>query len=493
MVCEEHATRRDAPMSASPMLAPVSSAKRSSWEELRRFLEERQCVNGPVEDMEEFERELHSRFAAAEAEAVGEELVRFDVDLPVVRIDGVPHRQVLRWEETYMTAAGPVRVPRSLYSSRQDGEHAVAAMEVRAGVVAGFWTPLAAKQGTWVVAHLTPQEGENLFALLGGMRPSKSSLDRLPKDVSERWEHGRLAFEAALRAEESVPLEATTAAISLDGVLVPMKDERRQEKRAQAEAEGKAACGPAGYKEVGCATLSLYDARGERLKTIRLARMPEHKKATLKAALTAELEAVRTRRPDLRVVKLADGAKDNWRYLSMVAMDGVSVADFYHAAEHLHSALAAAYGEKDPRCRAQYEKLRHLLRHDRKGVDKIIRALIHLRDRYPRRQKIGTELGYFRSNRHRMRYAKMAAQNLPIGSGVTEAACKTLATQRMKRSGMHWGHEGGQAVLTFRALAQSDRFDRGWALVAKTYQREVELPENVIAISSARRRAEASI
>ena len=175
-----------------------------------------------MEDLESFEREIHTRFAAAEAEVVGEELARFDVDLPVVSIDGVPHRQVLRWEETYMTIAGPVRVPRSLYSTRQDGEQAVAAMEVRAGVVAGFWTPLAAKQATWVVAHLTPQEGEKLFALLGGMQPSKSSLDRLPKDVSARWEKQRVAFEASLRSAESVPKEAVTAAISLDGVLVPI-------------------------------------------------------------------------------------------------------------------------------------------------------------------------------------------------------------------------------------------------------------------------------
>ena len=51
-------------------------------------------------------------------------------------------------------------------------------------------------------------------------------------------------------------------------------------------------------------------------------------------------------------------------------------------------------------------------------------------------KKIARELKYFRRNRHRMRYAVLKKQGLPIGSGVTEAACKTLATQRMKRSGM---------------------------------------------------------
>ncbi len=92
-----------------------------------------------------------------------------------------------------------------------------------------------------------------------------------------------------------------------------------------------------------------------------------------------------------------------------------------------------------------------------------------------------------------MRYAEWAAKGLPIGSGVTEAACKTLATQRLKRSGMHWRHDGGQAILTFRALAQSERFERGWTLVAKTYKGHVAVPANVISLSSARSRRQASM
>ena len=79
-----------------------------------------------------------------------------------------------------------------------------------------------------------------------------------------------------------------------------------------------------------------------------------------------------------------------------------------------------------------------------------------------------------------MLYAQAQAQNLPIGSGVVEAACKTLATERMKRSGMRWRQAGGQAILTFRALHQSERFARGWKLLSSTYQRTVEIPENVV-------------
>jgi hypothetical protein len=95
-------------------------------------------------------------------------------------------------------------------------------------------------------------------------------------------------------------------------------------------------------------------------------------------------------------------------------------------------------------------------------------------------------LGYFREQRHRMGYAHLRAQNLPIGSGVLEAACKTLVTQRLKRSGMRWRGPGGQAILTWRALCQSERFDRAWPLLVETYKKTVTLPHKVIALGKHR-------
>jgi len=453
----------------------------SAMTRLQDFLARRRCATKPVEDLETFERQIHTLFAAAECEALGEEIARFDVNTVVVLIDGQPHRQVLRCEETYFAAAGPVRVERSLYSTRQAGERAVCPMELRSGVVEGRWTPLAARQATWVVAHLTPQEGEELFGMMGGMAPSKSSLDRLPKQLGERWEKGRVHFEQALRGAEKVPRGAVTMAVSLDGVMLPMKDGARTQKRAEAAAQGKHTRGPAGHAEAGCATVSYYNRHEERLATVRLGRMPEHKKATLKKMLADEVAWALSQKPSLKLAKLADGARDNWSFLEEELPEGTSIVDFYHAAEHIKSALDACYGETNPKGRAQFEKLRHVLREQRRGVHKVIRSLVHLRDTHRKSRKIAAELTYFRRNRRRMCYAKWKAKGLPIGSGVVEAACKTLVTQRMKRSGMRWRHEGGQAILTLRALAQSDRFERGWNLLAATYKNKVTLPRNVVA------------
>ena len=91
---------------------------------------------------------------------------------------------------------------------------------------------------------------------------------------------------------------ACTVAVSLDGVMAPMKT------------------GGGGYREASCASVSLYDGEGERLSTVRMARMPESKKVTLKTMVGAEVEAVLGQRPDLQLVKIADGANDNWTFLS---------------------------------------------------------------------------------------------------------------------------------------------------------------------------------
>lgn len=443
----------------------------SAMDRLLAYVETRRSATDRIEDWEAYEEELHSLFMEAECEMMAEELRRLDVDVPYVVIDGQVHYRVLRSESTYEGVAGAIRVERTLY--RESGaQHARVPMELRAGIVEGHWTPLAGKHMAWVAAHLTPGEGEELFRRFGGMNPSKSSLDRLPKALGAHWEEQREAFEAVIREGEEIPAEAVCVAASLDGVMVPLRKGEYPDKKKEG----------AGYREASCATVSFFDEDGERLQTHRMARMPEPGKGVLKAMLTQAIQTVLQRRPDLHLVKLADGAKDNWRYLSNDLPEGVEWVDYFHAAEHLKSAITAAYGEDTPMAEADFEKYRLILKEEPEGVDKVIRHLRYLSKRHPRRKAIRKALNYFRNNRKRMDYAEALANNLPIGSGIVEAACKTLVTQRLKRSGMRWGIDGGQAVLTFRALAQSNRFENAWRLVSQMYKKDVSLPKNVVAL-----------
>ena len=111
---------------------------------------------------------------------------------------------------------------RWLYRDRAEIDaRCVCPMELQPGIVDGFWSGEAAKLATWVVVQFTPGKSEELFVPTGNMKPSKSSLGRLVKDASERWEGNRDQHESALREAIIIPKDAAFIAISLDGVHIP--------------------------------------------------------------------------------------------------------------------------------------------------------------------------------------------------------------------------------------------------------------------------------
>ena len=58
------------------------------------------------------------------------------------------------------------------------------------------------------------------------------------------------------------------------------------------------------------------------------------------------------------------------------------------------------------------------------------------------------------------------AANEPIGSGVTEAACKVIVKQRLCGSGMKWTEDGAAVVLSLRTLSYTpERWDQFWSKV----------------------------
>lgn len=451
---------------------------------LGQFVREREREwRSATPNFEQFERDLHDQMMALERELLAVELARYDVDAQQIEVAGVGYHPVWVGSETYLTTAGEVQVERHLYRPAGHNAKSLCPLELRVGIMDGYWTPRAARQGAWVMAQLTPGDAEALFIELGAMSPSRSTLDRLPRELSRRWEAKRDAWEVAVRAQETVPEAAACVALSLDGVMVAMKAKaaERVAKRAQA---GKHASGPAGRQEAGCGTVSLYDAEGQRLQTIRYGRMPESKKATLQSQLQGEIEALSALRPDLRRVHLADGAETNWERLAEIEADlglppasRVEIVDFYHGCDHLKNGCDAIWGESTPRSQAEFLRLKTFLKEEDGGADRIIRTFKHHASRTSgnRQQRIQAELTYFRNQRPRMNYPQYLRQHLPIASGVVEAACKTLVTQRLKCSGMAWTLAGGQAILTLRSLIQSARWSPAWNLLAADFRQTITI------------------
>ena len=418
-------------------------------------------VNGSdSSSFQQIEQAIHQCIVNAGREIIEQLLSLYDLSDSVVTYRQKRFYKVLESEKTYQSLLGPVKIKRSLYRNKQDRK-TICPLEKLTGIVEGFWTPQAAKTALLYLSELPSEKTKTLLSQVGMMQPSSSSLDRLPKYVNAQWEADRQGFEQRLRNTMELPKDAVTLAISLDGVMVPTRCNR-------------IIGGDSRYEEASCGTLTLYDAQGECIWKRQYGRMPEHKKATLKAQLEDDVTAITIQRPDLKTVKIADGARDNWTYFASILPHGIEVLDFYHASEHLKRAFDVVYGENQPKSIENYYKYRTSLLEHPTGVEKVIRHLYYLVKRHPRKKALRAELVYFRRHRKHARYQELVSQNLPIGSGVVEAVCKTLVSQRLKCSGMRWDYEGGQAILTFRALSHSKLFDNAWSLLDKHYHGFIE-------------------
>ena len=172
-----------------------------------------------------------------------------------------------------------------------------------------------------------------------------------------------------------------------------------------------------------------------------------------------EIERVKALYPGALYLGIADGAKDNWQFLEQHT--GRQLLDFFHAAEHLPHLAAAAYpGKTDKPRREQWlHEQKSRLKHAPEAVDSLIEEAGRLARKTSLgkavRENLQATLAYFTNQRHRMDYTRHLAENLPIGSGVVEAACKTLVKQRLCGAGMRWKHQGAKIVLSLRALVQS--------------------------------------
>ena len=158
----------------------------------------------------------------------------------------------------------------------------------------------------------------------------------------------------------------------------------------------------------------------------------------------------------------------------------MQIVDFFHACDHLKRGCDAIWGEGSIRGQAEFAQLKVWLKEADDGAQRIMRRFSYQQGRLRGnpRQRLHVELMYFRNQQARMHYADYLRQHLPIASGVMEAACKTLVTQRLKCSGMTWSPAGGQAILSLRSLIQSERWSRAWTLLAADFRQTVRVISN---------------
>jgi hypothetical protein len=402
-------------------------------------------VEVPYNDsMLAFEETLQQCLNEAGVVATAEGLKQFDTDGSPISVGSTKLTTKGQVEKDYQTPYGVATVARHVYQGNQGGP---------------TYCPL--DRDARIVVSSTPR-----FAKVLSHKYAEFSSPRAQVDLQEN--HGRAVSRcliqdvadavaaAALAKEEdwsyTLPKfeePPATVAISLDGTCLLMGED--------------------GWRETMVGTLSFYDREGQRQHTVYLAATPEYGKAKFLNRLEAEVGRAKAKCPGAHYVGIADGAKGNWEFLERHTE--VQVTDFWHAAEYLGKAAVVLYRGQPQTRKAWLDEACHRLKHDAGGavwVLKRLRSLARQRPWARSDEEVQRTITYLanQSAAGRMDYAARVAAGEPIGSGVTEAACKVIVKQRLCGSGMKWTEDGAAVVLSLRALSYTpERWDQFWAKV----------------------------
>lgn len=356
------------------------------------------------------------------------------------------------------TLFGTIDLQRCLYEplqeARDDAQRCFAPLELCLGLVAANATPALAERVGRLAGQHTQQE---LLALLERDHHvcwSVKVLRAVTAAVSAgiapylRQAQQRVVLGWLAEAYQSRGRQRVVLAVGRDGIMLPLRSEES-------------------YKEGGVATLSVYDRRGRRLGTVYLGEMPQPLQVALSAELTALVQGVLAgwegRLPQL--VYVTDAGYHQTAYFKKVLrrmenprragerLAWTWIVDFYHAAAYVSQLAKVLFSEEKQR-QAWARRMRQLMREQEGGVMRVLASAAQYRGLKPWTKEEAKEYAaaydYLLKHSKEMAYSAYKRAGLPIGSGVTEAGCKVVFTQRFKQSGMTWGLEGGEVILRLR-------------------------------------------
>jgi hypothetical protein len=230
------------------------------------------------------------------------------------------------------------------------------------------------------------------------------------------------------------------------------------------------------YEVATAATISVYDRAGKRLGTVYLAHAPEPDQLTMNAMLTSLLtELFRDWTGPLpQLAYVTDcGNHECGYYKNVLArmmhpltgerLRWQRVVDFYHVSERIWAMAAALFGDNTKAANAWAHRMLKALKKP-SGASRVLHSAAALFHRMKLSKTRATNFWkayrYIQKRTRYMQYHVYAAAHIPLGSGVTEAACKTIFTQRLKLSGMRWTKAGANAILTLRVILLSNTWKR---------------------------------
>jgi len=388
------------------------------------------------------EESIQSVLNAAGVLASGKALEQFDTDGTPVEIGGQRWTSKGRQPKTYHSPYGKVSIQRHVYQSAAGGG-TFCPLEVDSRIVLTS-TPRFAKQVSHKYAEMSGPRVVNDLGENHGRQVTRSFVQNLAEMVGSI----ALAQEQSWHYQTPKPsMPITTVSIGMDGTCVLMCEDR--------------------YREAMVGTISLYDAAGARQHTTYLGASPEYGRETFLARMDGEIAHIRKLFPEAHYQGLADGAAENWEFLDQHTE--TQILDFYHASQYLKGVAKVLYPRSEPKREAWLNQHCHDLKHEVGAAVKILEEIeaidqVKLGERSLKRLK--SAITYFSNHHHQMDYADALSQNLPIGSGVTEAGCKVIVKSRLGGAGMKWREVGAAVVLSLRSLSYTKgRWAQFWAKI----------------------------
>ena len=161
-------------------------------------------------------------------------------------------------------------------------------------------------------------------------------------------------------------------------------------------------------------------------------------------------------------VVIGDGAPWIWNIAKEHFPGAIEIVDLFHARQHLWD-LARLLHPTNTKRRNAWIGLHQKRWLDQGKIAKLVGSLRSLQVSDPElSKKIRNEANYFVTNATRMNYPKFRKPHLFVGSGVIEAACKTVVGHRLKQSGMFWTLNGANSILALRCSHLNGRFEDYW-------------------------------
>lgn len=387
------------------------------------------------------ERFIQTALNEAGNVATEELLQRFDTDGSPIKVGNVKLTSKGKVSQKYQTPYGEVSIERNVYQTSKGGK-TFCPLENNARIILKS-TPRFAEQVSHKAAEMASTQAAKDFKISHQRHIPRSYIKKLSEAVAtviqtkeEKWEYD---------IPDNLD-DIKTITLGMDGTCMLYFKK--------------------GYREAVTGTISLYNSEGERQHTIYIAAEPEYGKFRFMKKMEKEIERIKNIYPTAMYIGLADGAPENWSFLEKHAER--QVLDFYHVTEYLAN-IAPIVSIKKSAQKEWLDKTCHNLKHKTGAATRILHEIEKWksRKRYKKYKKqLDDTITYFTNHSSKMIYAKQVAQNMPIGSGVTEAACKVIVKQRLCKSGMKWKEKGAGFVLSLRTLSYSSgRWEQFWSKV----------------------------